>query len=270
MGRTHVTRSPARVADAITVGSTTSTDARSSFSNIGTCLDLFAPGSSILSAWNTSDTATNTDSGTSMAAPHVAGVAALYLQDDPGAIPMTVRDQIVNTATTNRITNAGTGSPNRLLFSPLDLIENGGFENGTTAWTFSGQAVQSTAVVPHTGAAAAALGGATSSTGSVFQQITIANGFSPSLSFWLNVTSTEAIGAPIFDRLFVEVRSTTGVLLATLATASNQNQRQAGSYVQNGPFNLGGFSGQTVRIQFRATNDVTLPTTFRVDDVSVK
>ena len=77
--------SPARVASAVTVGSTTNTDARSSFSNFGTCLDIFAPGSSITSAWNTSDTATNTISGTSMASPHVAGALALYLQTNPGA-----------------------------------------------------------------------------------------------------------------------------------------------------------------------------------------
>ncbi len=111
--------SPARVAEAITVGSTTSTDARSSFSNYGTCLDLFAPGSSITSAWHSSDTATNTISGTSMATPHVTGVAALYKQGAPSASPATVRDAIVNTATTNVVTSPGTGSPNRLLYSPL-------------------------------------------------------------------------------------------------------------------------------------------------------
>jgi subtilisin family serine protease len=109
--------SPARVANAITVGSTTSTDARSSFSNIGTCLDLFAPGSSILSAWYTSTTATATLSGTSMASPHVAGVAALYKQANPSASPSTIRNAIVNNATTGVVTNAGTGSPNRLLYS---------------------------------------------------------------------------------------------------------------------------------------------------------
>ena len=111
--------SPARVAAAITVGSTTSSDARSSFSNYGTCLDIFAPGSSITSTWSTSDTATNTISGTSMAAPHVAGVAVLYLQGATGAAPATVRDAIVNSATTGVLTSIGSGSPNRLLYSLL-------------------------------------------------------------------------------------------------------------------------------------------------------
>jgi subtilisin family serine protease len=109
--------SPARAVNAITVGSTTSTDARSSFSNFGTCLDLFAPGSSILSAWYTSNTATATLSGTSMASPHVAGVAALYKQANPSASSSTIRNAIVNNATTGVVTNAGTGSPNRLLYS---------------------------------------------------------------------------------------------------------------------------------------------------------
>jgi len=109
--------SPARVAAAITVGSTTSTDARSSFSNFGTCLDIFAPGSSITSAWSTSDTATNTISGTSMATPHVAGVSALYLQSNPSASPSTVRNALVNNSSLNKISNAGSGSPNRLLFT---------------------------------------------------------------------------------------------------------------------------------------------------------
>jgi subtilisin family serine protease len=109
--------SPARVAAAITVGATTMTDARSSFSNFGTCVDIFAPGSSITSSWNTSDTATNTISGTSMATPHVTGVAALYLQQFGNQSPAAVAQGIVNNATTGVVTNPGTGSPNRLLFS---------------------------------------------------------------------------------------------------------------------------------------------------------
>ena len=109
--------SPARAANAITVGATTTTDARASFSNFGTCLDIFAPGSGILSSWFSSDTATATLSGTSMASPHVAGVAALYKQFSPGASSTTVRNAIVNGSTTNVVTSAGTGSPNRLLYS---------------------------------------------------------------------------------------------------------------------------------------------------------
>ena len=108
--------SPARVAAAITVGSSTQTDARSSFSNFGSVVDIFAPGSSILSAWRTSDTATATLSGTSMATPHVAGVAARFLQSNPGASPATVRNEIVAQATLNRLSGLPTGTSNRLLF----------------------------------------------------------------------------------------------------------------------------------------------------------
>lgn len=109
--------SPARVSQGLTVGSSTSSDARSSFSNYGTCVDLFAPGSSITSAWYTNDTATNTISGTSMASPHVAGAAALYLAGDPLASPSTVHAAIVTNANVNKLSSVGAGSPNRLLYS---------------------------------------------------------------------------------------------------------------------------------------------------------
>ena len=109
--------SPSRVPNAITVSATDSTDTKASWANTGTCVDLFAPGINITSAWYTSTTATNTISGTSMATPHVAGVAALYLQSDPTASPLTVRNAIVNNATTGVVKNPGSGSPNRLLFS---------------------------------------------------------------------------------------------------------------------------------------------------------
>ena len=108
--------SPARVTQAITVGATTSTDARSSFSNFGSVVDIFAPGSAIRSAWITSDTATASLSGTSMAAPHVAGVAARFLQNTPGASPATVRNELVAQATTGLLTGIPTGTSNRLLF----------------------------------------------------------------------------------------------------------------------------------------------------------
>ena len=108
--------SPARVAEAITVGSSTINDGRSSFSNFGSVVDIFAPGSSIQSAWFTSNTATATLSGTSMASPHVAGVAARFLQANPGASPATVRNEIVNVATLNRLSGIPSGTANRLLF----------------------------------------------------------------------------------------------------------------------------------------------------------
>jgi subtilisin family serine protease len=108
--------SPARVTQAITVGSSTRTDTRSSFSNFGSVVDIFAPGSAILSSFNTSDTATATLSGTSMATPHVAGVAARYLQTNPGASAATVRNAIVADATLNCLSGVLSGTANRLLF----------------------------------------------------------------------------------------------------------------------------------------------------------
>lgn len=112
--------SPARVSEALTVGATTSSDAKASYSNYGTCLDLFAPGSQITSAWSSSDSATNTISGTSMASPHVSGVAALLLQGGDRA-PASVASTIVGDATSGLVGGLGSrklsGTPNRLLRS---------------------------------------------------------------------------------------------------------------------------------------------------------
>ncbi|GAA1587329.1 S8 family peptidase [Actinoplanes couchii] len=109
--------SPARVTEALTVGATGTTDAKASWSNYGSVLDLFAPGVSITSAWNTGTSATYTGSGTSFSAPHVAGAVALYLAANPGASVATVNAAIVNNATTGVVTSAGSGSPNRLLYT---------------------------------------------------------------------------------------------------------------------------------------------------------
>ncbi|MER5457262.1 S8 family serine peptidase [Micromonospora sp. NPDC002389] len=108
--------SPARAAPAITVGATQNNDAAASFSNFGTCVDILAPGVNITSGWYTNDTATNTISGTSMASPHVAGVAALVLSANPSWTPQQVRDYLVANSTPNVVTNVGTGTPNQLLY----------------------------------------------------------------------------------------------------------------------------------------------------------
>jgi subtilisin family serine protease len=165
-GQNACNYSPARAANAITVGSTTSTDARSSFSNFGSCVDVFAPGSSITSAWHTSTTATNTIDGTSMASPHVAGVAALYLQGNTTATPATVANAIVTTSTANVVTSAGTGSPNLLVYAllsgggtvtpppPTNSITYTGSLSGTGAAQIqpTGSYYQSTVSGSHTGA----------------------------------------------------------------------------------------------------------------------
>lgn len=108
--------SPARVPAAMTIGATDRADKRASFSNYGSCLDWFAPGVGVKSAWSTSNTATNTISGTSMASPHTAGVAALYLQSNRGASPLAVRDALYANTTKAVVTSSRTGN-NHLLFT---------------------------------------------------------------------------------------------------------------------------------------------------------
>ncbi|HWS54212.1 MAG TPA: M36 family metallopeptidase, partial [Pyrinomonadaceae bacterium] len=161
------------------------------------------------------------------------------------------------------VSQAGTGG------GGAQLIVNPGFESGTTPWVVSGQVTRSTGTFPHSGVAYMIINGVNSSSGTLYQTVTIPSG-GANLSFWLNITTSEAAGASVFDRLFIEVRSTTGTLLGTLATFSNQNSGTSGVYVLRGPYNLGSWAGQTVRIQFRGTNDITLPTSFRIDDVSAQ
>jgi subtilisin family serine protease len=134
---------PARTPEAITVNATDRTDARSSFSNYGSCTDIFAPGRDITSAWNTSDTATNTISGTSMATPHVAGAAAVYLGAHPSAAPAAVQTALKQFASIGKVTGAGAGSPNNLLFVGESTDPNPGDPGdpeppaceGTTPWS---------------------------------------------------------------------------------------------------------------------------------------
>ncbi|WP_443111210.1 S8 family peptidase [Amycolatopsis sp. CB00013] len=108
--------SPARVTEALTVAAADRTDRRASFSNYGSVVDLFAPGVSITSAWKDNDTATYTGNGTSFAAPHVAGAAALYLSSHTGATAAQVAQALISASTPGKVTNPGSGSPNRTLY----------------------------------------------------------------------------------------------------------------------------------------------------------
>jgi len=269
--------SPSRVPAALTVGSTTSTDARSSFSNIGSCLDLFAPGSSITSAWYSSTTATNTISGTSMATPHVAGVAALHLQANPSASPASVSSAIVDNATTGVVTGAGTGSPNRLLHSLFgstppppppsgNIIGNPGFESGVTVWSQSAGVIDSSTGRPaRTGSWKAWLNGyGTSHTDTLSQTVTIPAATSASLSFWVRIDSAETTTSTAYDKLSVQVVS--GGVTSTLATYSNLNKNS--TYVQK-TFNLSAYVGKSVTLKFTGTEDSSLQTSFVIDDTSL-
>ena len=143
--------SPSRTPDALTVGATSSGDVRADFSNVGSCVDLFAPGVAITSTWLSGGI--NTIDGTSMASPHVAGAAARYLQANPGATPAAVNAAILGAASTGKVSDPGVGSPNRLLFvdggsgtppsgneDPFDTNTLGGYTiyNTPGAWSISG------------------------------------------------------------------------------------------------------------------------------------
>jgi subtilisin family serine protease len=271
--------SPARVSEAITVNSSTSSDARSSFSNWGSCTDIFAPGSSITSAWYSSDPATNTISGTSMATPHVAGAAALYLHQNGYKSPSTVWAAIRDNATPNKISDVK-GSPNLLLYTlfgssggggtTTQLFKNPGFESGNNGeWKAdSGVITNSTSRTPRSGSWYAWMNGyGSSNTDWLYQDVTIpSNATAASLTFYLAIDTAETTTTTAYDKLTVTVRNTSNSVLKTLATYSNLNKTSG--YVQRS-FDLIAYKGQTVRIYFHGQEDSSLQTSFRIDDTAL-
>lgn len=170
-------------------------------------------------------------------------------------------------------TNTPVSVPVTLTVNPTggsELIVNGGFEVNATPWVLSGSAIWSNGAYPHLGTGYSLIGGTNSSTGAEYQTVTIPTGATRNLRFYLNITSDETTTTTQYDIVYVEVRNTSGTLLATLATFSNLNKGTAGVYTLRGPYSLAAYAGQTVRIQFRATTDVSLISTFRIDDVSVQ
>ncbi len=151
-----------------------------------------------------------------------------------------------------------------------ELLVNGGFEGSASPWVGSGTGYFYTNAgsYPHGGTSYIYFGVNNSVSGQSYQQVAIPTTATGTLTFWLNVTSSET-GTTAYDNLYVEVRNTSGTLLSTLATYSNANKGTAGVYTQKS-FNLAAYKGQTVRVQFRSTTDSSVTTSFRVDDVSLK
>ena len=278
------TTSPARVPAAITVSATDSTDTKASWANIGTCVDIFGPGVSITSDWYSSNTATNTISGTSMATPHTTGVAALYLATNTGATPATVASAIINNATTGIVKNPGSGSPNRLLYSIFgappppppppppsgQLFKNPGFESGNDGnWTTTAGVIDnSTGRPPRSGSWKAWLDGyGTTHTDYAWQQVSIPSTVtSATLTFWVRIDTTETTSSIAYDKLSVQILNSSGGLLQTLATYSNLNANN--TYVQKS-FDLTNYKGQTIRVRFYGTEDSSLQTSFVIDDTAL-
>ncbi|MBO0857207.1 MAG: S8 family serine peptidase [Chloracidobacterium sp.] len=214
--------------------------------------------------WLTVSPASGAATATLTASVNISGLAAGTYNGTITISAAGATNTPVNVPVTLTVNGAGGGGS--------ELIVNGGFEGSVAPWTLTGNdAFFSTGGNQHSGTGYLILGGVNNGSGAAFQQITIPSGTSPSLNFWLNITSTETTTTTQFDRFFVEVRSASGTLLATLATFSNLNKVAAtNAYTLRGAYSLASFAGQTVRIQFRATTDVSLITSFRVDDVSVR
>ncbi len=263
---------PGAYGNCFAVASTTSSDTRSSFSNYGSWVEVAAPGSSIYSTWISSGY--KTIDGTSMATPHVAGLASLL--SSQGLTNSQIRQRICDTAdeisgtgtywTCGRI-NADRAVKGDATSPPPsgEAIVNGGFENGTSPWSQSSsggyQLIDQT--LPHTGAFSAYLGGYNNANDAIYQAITVPS--DGTLTYWWYMSTEETSGP--YDYLRVQLTNTSGGVLATLRTWSDRSGE--GTWRQDS-ISLASYAGQTVRVLFNATNDSYAPTAFFVDDVSVK
>jgi Big-like domain-containing protein len=165
--------------------------------------------------------------------------------------------------------NSATSAVNSVVVNnPANLITNGGFEGSSSPWVLAGTVAWSNSGGAHGGTGLMQLAGVDSvSTANVYQQITIPSTAPANLTFWVNITTNEA-GPTAYDFFYVEVLNTSGTVLGTLASLSNADDT-TGNWVQKS-YSMATWKGQTVRLRFRATTDVSLPTTFKIDDVVVR
>ena len=290
------TLSPARVPSALTVGATTTGDQRASYSNYGSCVDLFAPGSAIISDWSTSSTDTATSSGTSESAPLVAGVAAAWLSMYPSAPPAAISQSIVSSATIGVVGGLSTDSPNLLLFSDVgaldtstvgndQLLSDPGFDYGTTFWTSSICTVLDQSGCPpddpgdtsmliasvsaHSKNTRATMGGHQQNVDLQSEAVTIPT--TPrlvELNFYLRVMSKGQKKNPV-DFLNVQIRDRNGVVLETLPGGTFSNLDECSTYVHR-RLDVTKYKGATIRIAFVSTANHGQPTWFLIDDVSMQ
>jgi subtilisin family serine protease len=256
------------------VAASTSSDVRSSFSNYGSWVEAAAPGSSIYSTWLNSGY--NTISGTSMATPHVAGLAGLLASSGSSTAQIkericTTSDKIAGTGslwTCGRINARAAVGGDRPPPPPppgTNAMANGGFESGIAPWsqTSTGGYALITTTRSHAGAYSASLGGYNNGTDSIAQSVTVpSNG---TLKYWWYMTTQES-GSTVYDRLQVRVLNSAGTLIATPRVWSNASG--PGLWRQDS-LAMGAYAGQQLTIEFRATTDFSLPSSYFVDDVSL-
>ena len=302
-GRDACRTSPARVPGALVVGATDEYDVRASFSNYGACVDLFAPGTNMLSASIAGNSAASVSNGTSAAAPLVAGTAALWLQQYPQASPGVVSQTVAAKATHDVLSGLDTDSPNRLLYAlvgDLDstapvatqLLSDPGFDYGSTFWTSeictvvrptgcpgawdiiegdvllapdNGDTTYLQSLPARTKGTRAGFGPATSGR-LTSEAVTIpAGATSAELSFYLWVVTRDK-SPNSGDRIDVELVAPTGAVLAKLATYTTDDVSP--DYMLR-RIDVSRFRGMTVRVSFNVTQEKGPKTWFLLDDANL-